>query len=128
MSTNFLVENNILVPTTTATTSTVADVYSAEGGFHVSPSNGFYATMWVKKNGQLMVNNLGTCDFDVLDADRTLVPGLSATGLTANADGIFRLTPVPATGLIDLTHFHARISIYADGDDRVNIIPFTLGE
>lgn len=128
MTTNFLVENNILVPTTTATTSTVADVYQCKCSIAINANNAFYGTFWIEKNGEVQVNNLGTCEYIVYDADRNDLPLLQETGLTANADGIFRLTPVSAEDLIDLTHFMIRVFINFDGSQRKSQWGFNLGE
>ncbi len=128
MATNFLIDNNALVGTTSATTSTVADIYQSKCSIAINANNAFYGTFWIEKNGQLQLNNLGTCEYIVYDADRNDIVLLQETGLTANADGIFRLTPVSAEDLIDLTHFYIRVSINFDGDLRESVWGFNLGE
>lgn len=128
MSTNYLVENNFLIPTSSPVVSTVADVYQAKCSIAINANNAFYGTFWIEKNGQLQWNNLGACSYAVYDADRNNVLVLQETGMTANIDGIFRLAPVSAADLIDLTHFYIKVGIYFEGSLRESVWGFNLGE
>jgi hypothetical protein len=128
MSTNYLVENNVLIPTSTSPVSTVADVYQSKCSIAINANNAFYGTFWLEQNGQLQINNLGAASYVVYDADRNDIPLLQETALTANADGFFRLTPQSAADLIDLTHFFIKVSIYFDGSLRESVWGFNLGE
>lgn len=128
MSTNYLVENNVLMPTSANVVATGADSYESLFGISINGNNGLYLQFWVHKNGQIMSSDLGTCEYQIYDADNNALAAYTESGLTANAFGVFRATPIVADELIDLTHFLIKVSIYADGNLCESIWPFSLGE
>ncbi len=105
----------------------VAEIYEARAGVSVQ-SNLFYANFFLVKNGVVVKSLLGTAEYRVFDRNRALVSGLSETGLTADAEGLYKITPVAATNLVDLNHYLLEVTISYDGQDRVNYIPMGIVE
>lgn len=128
MATNYLVENNVIMSTSEPTQVVAANNYSCKYSISINANNAFYGTFWVEKNGQKMTQDLGTASYQVYDADRNALVVLTESGLTADLNGVFRLTPKSAAELIDLTHFDIEVSIYADSELRVSRWGFNLGE
>lgn len=129
MSTNYLVENNVIMGLAGPDAPTVSNpVIEALCGFHIDASNQFQGTLWAHKNGQIVDSGLGTASYEVRDKDRNLVAGLSESGLTADLNGIYRTTAVSASGILDLTHYTVKVSISVDGELIESRWPFTVGE
>jgi hypothetical protein len=69
---------------------------------------------------------LGTASYQIYDASGNPVAGLTQSGITADANGYFHITPVLATLITDLTHYTAKITISVAGLNRVSTRAFTL--
>jgi len=128
MATNYLVENNVIMSTATPAPVAGVDSYEALFGISINGNNGLYLQFWAHKNGQLVINDLGTAEYQIYDADNNALVPFTEDGLTATAFGVFRATPINAIDLIDLTHYLIRVSIYVDGELIESIWPFNLGE
>lgn len=100
--------------------------YEPKAQFSITASNQFQATLWVTANGNIKTTNLGTASYQVFDASGNPVAGLSQTGITADVNGRFQITPVSAVLLTDLTHYSVRVGIEVDGIERVSYKGFTL--
>jgi hypothetical protein len=128
MGTNYLIDNNVLIPTATAQTVVVGDKYEIKCGLHVSANNAFYGTFWLEGNQGVIDTGLSTGSYTVYDADRNASATLTQTGITPDVNGIYRLTPVSAAELIDLTHFDIEFEASVDGTDIKTRWSFNLGE
>lgn len=102
---------------------TSADVYKAEGAF-VVVANQLLGTLWVLKNSVLGLGaTLGTASYQVYDKTGTAVPGMGQTGITADANGQFKITPV-ASVLSDLhENYLVRVDITMDSAVRSGYVP-----
>lgn len=100
--------------------------YEPKAQFSINSANQFQATIWVTANGDVKTTNLGTASYQVYDVAGNLVSGLSQTGITADINGRFQITPVSAILLTDLTHYSVRIGVVVDGVERVSYKGFTL--
>lgn len=106
----------------------VGHQYEPRAVFSINASNQLQATIWCTKDGELMGNGtLGTASYTVYDKDGNTI-GITQSGLTADANGYYEITPVNAAPILDLTHYVVKITIMAAGENRVGTIGITLGE
>jgi hypothetical protein len=103
------------------------EVYENKAVFSINALNQLRATFWATKNNQLLSGSiLGTASYQIYDANGNPVAGLTESGITADANGYFHITPVSAGSLTDLTHYTAKITISVAGQNRVSTRAFTL--
>jgi hypothetical protein len=101
--------------------------YTNKATFSINASNQLESTFWASINGEIAATAiLGTASYQIYDKTGTAVVGLSQTGITADANGLFHSTPVSAALLTDLTHYNAKITISVAGKDRITFKGFTL--
>ena len=124
----FLVKNNVYQGTSAQDVPSVAaDVFEPRAVFSLNASNQLTGTFWLIKNGQLVVNSVGPASYEIFDSLGASV-GLSQSGILADANGQFKITPVSASQIQDLTHYVVRISIAFEGQNRIGYVGITLGE
>lgn len=103
---------------------TSIDTYQADASFFTDNMGQFNVVLWANKNGSLAIAPsaiLGTASYQVYDKDGIIVSGMSGSGITANAQGLYVATPI--TDILDRTkHYELRMSIVVDGEARVNVI------
>lgn len=99
-----------------------AETYEPRCGASID-SNLLYLNFFLHVNGQQVKTNLGDCEYRVFNRSGALVAGLSETGLSADAEGIYTATPVSAASLLDLNHYLIEVTISYGGSDRVALIP-----
>lgn len=101
--------------------------YTNKATFSINASNQLEGTFWASINGEVAAFAiLGTASYQIYDKTGTAVVGLSQTGITPDANGLFHTNPVSAALLTDLTHYNAKITIHVAGKDRVTFKGFTL--
>lgn len=103
---------------------TAIDTYEAEASFFTDTMGQFNVVLWANKNGSLAVAPsaiLGTASYQIYDKDGIVVVGMSGSGITANAQGLYIATPI--TDVLERTeHYELRMSIVVDGEARVNVL------
>lgn len=104
-----------------------AELYEVRAGVSIE-NNLFYGLFWLIKNGAVVSSALGNAEYRVFDRDGNLVAGLSETGISADAEGHFIITPVSAANLIDQRHYVIELTVSYDGQDRVSKIPMGIKE
>lgn len=101
--------------------------YEVKASFSISGANMLQGTLWANKINQLApAAILGTASYTVYDKTGAAVAGLSETGIAADGNGMFHITPVAATLLTDLTHYLVKVDIEVGGYERSGIKGFTL--
>ncbi len=101
--------------------------YETKAVFSINGSNQLQGTLWaVGDNLVLSGSRLGTASYTVYDSSGTAVVGLTQSGITADVNGRYIITPVSATLLTDLTHYTVKIAITIDDVERVSFKGFTL--
>ena len=101
--------------------------YETKGQFSINASNQLLATFWATVDGVVKAGaGLGVANYTVYDSSGTPVVGLNQSGIAADANGRFQITPVSAALLSDLTHYSVKIGIVVDGVERVSYKGFTL--
>lgn len=100
--------------------------YEARGGFSINGLNQLQGSLWVTADGIVRTSALGAANYTVYDSSGIAVVGLTQSGITADGNGRFIITPVLATLLSDLTHYSVKIGIVVDGQERISYRTFTL--
>ena len=98
-----------------------ADVYLAEGAFAINSSNQLQGTLWVLKNSTLARTGtavMGTASYQVYDKNGTAVPGMSESGIIADVNGQYKITPVASILATTLDHYMVKITAIVDGAPR----------
>lgn len=94
--------------------------------FSINALNQFQATLWVSDDSNIAITNLGAANYTVYDAAGNAVAGLTQSGITADVNGRFQITPVSAALLTDLTHYNVKIGIVYKGIERIAYKGFSL--
>jgi hypothetical protein len=97
--------------------SVSADVYITEGAFALNSSNQLQGTLWVLKNSQLAKTGnavMGTASYQVYDKNGSPIVGMTESGIVANSEGQYIITPVASTLSLTLDHYVVKISITVD--------------
>jgi len=101
--------------------------YEVKAQFSINASNQLQAVFWAQKSsGVVELSNLGTANYTVYDASGVAVGGLTQSGISADVNGRFIITPVSAALLTDLTHYSVKIGIVVNGSEKVSYKGFTL--
>ena len=107
--------------------SAAGNQYEPRAVFSINALNQLQGTLWITQDSELYSANLGTASYTIYDKNGSLV-GISESGITADANGYFDITPVNATAIQDFTHYVVKITINAAGKVRNGTIGITLGE
>lgn len=125
---NFLVRNNFKIGTAVIGSAIIAEpLYECRAVFSINASNQLQATLWVTKNGQHLINNLGEAEYLIRDALGSTV-GIVESGIVADSSSFYQITPVGAEAIRDLTHYTVELKISAEGQIRSGAVGITLGE
>jgi len=101
--------------------------FTVKAQFSINALNQLLGTFWALKAGEVAQPAiLGTASYQIYDKDGVAVSGLTESGLTADSNGLFKITPVSAVLLTDLTHYTAKITMTVGGGTRVGNKGFTL--
>lgn len=98
-----------------------ADVYMAEGAFAINTSHQLQGTLWALKNSILAKTGnavMGTASYQVYDKTGAPVAGMNESGIAADANGQYKITPVASSLSSTLDHYMVKISIIVDGQAR----------
>lgn len=100
--------------------------YQVKAQFSINASNQLQATFWLEYDSSVETSFLGTANYTVYDVNGNAVVGLTQSGITADVNGRFHITPVSAALLTDLTHYSVKVGIVAHGVERIAYKGFTL--
>jgi hypothetical protein len=89
--------------------------------FSINASNQLQGSLWITRDGERINLGLGTASFSIYDKDGIAI-GINQTGLTADANGVYKTTAVSALAIQDLTHYYVTVSITLDSVIKTNII------
>lgn len=108
-----------------------SESYQTEGVFSKNTSAQFQGTLWALKNGIIATNLnsvLGTASYQVYDKTGTAIVGMSESGISANIQGQYIITPVADLLATEASHYVVKVTISVDGADRVDYVPLVKGE
>lgn len=99
--------------------------YENHGSFALNSSNQLTATFWTTADDELISNpaRLGTASYQVYDKDGVAVGGMSQTGITADSNGLYKITPVASSLSNDLTYYSVKVTITVDNVPHTNFLP-----
>ena len=101
--------------------------YESHGIFAINALNQFQGTLWATEDNLVKTGaSLGVANYAVYDALGVAVAGLTQSGLVADGNGRFTITPISATLLTDLTNYTVKIGIICNGVERISYRGFTL--
>lgn len=99
------------------------DIYVLDGVVSLDTSNNIIGSFWAENNGKVVTAGLSTASYQVYLADGTLVPGLTESGIVADVNGFFTITPFVLPGAFDVTESYiARLTLDVDGQSKVKNI------
>ncbi len=105
---------------------TSADVYNPEGAFAISSSKQLQGTIWALKNSVLATSSnavLGTASYQVFDKAGVAVVGMAESGIVADGNGQYKISPTASTLNETLDHYMVRVTVNVDGADRTDYVP-----
>lgn len=103
-----------------------ANVYEAFAGLGIDGDNMLHGDLWVTLNGDPLVSGLGTASITIYDDADAVV--LTQTGLTANVNGVYLMTPVLATNLTAFELYRIKVQITHNSIFRTSYGVVTIGE
>lgn len=103
----------------------IAPVYELHGVFSLDSDNKMQATFWATANDDQIPfgARLGTASYQVYDKAGAVVSGMSATGIAADANGYYKITPVASQLVADLAHYVVKVTATVDNINRTNTLP-----
>lgn len=116
------IDSNVVVLSAISTGVFVsAETYKVQGAFALNSSNQLQGTLWCLKNSVLAktgVATMGTASYQVYDKNGAAVVGMTQSGITADVNGQFIITPIASTLNKTLDHYLIKIDITVDGAIR----------
>jgi len=101
--------------------------HQVKGQFSINALNQLQAMFWLETNtGIVVTSGLGNANYTVYDSNGSSVVGLTQSGISADGNGRFKITPVSASLLTDLTHYNVKIGIVVNGAEKIAYKGFTL--
>ena len=98
---------------------------SISGIFNIDDLNQLIASFWVT-DSQGVVDapaRLGTAAYVIYDRYGNLVPGMAQSGIAADAEGFFEITPIASVLDLDNNFYAAKVTITVDGVPLVYNLP-----
>lgn len=92
------------------------EVYEINGTSSLDNDNNLVGSFWVSENSEIVTSGLSTGSYQAYEADGTIIPGLSESGIVADVNGFFAITPFPLPPSIDTTQTYiVRVSVVVHG-------------
>jgi len=101
--------------------------YEPRAIFSINASNQLQCSLWMAKDGQQINSGLGTASFTIYDKDG-VTTGISQSGLVSDANGVFKMTPVSASSILDLTHYVVLFTVDVDSQPKKGAVGITVAE
>jgi hypothetical protein len=94
--------------------------YEPRAVFSINAANELQGTIWIVRDNQKMSSNLNFAKFEILNKAGQPV-GISQDDIVSQ-NGLFQISPVVATQLVDFNHYTVEIEIEADGVIRKGVV------
>lgn len=94
----------------------------------IDPANNLEGRLYLHGDGKAVKTLLGSAEFHVYDETDTIIGAFSQTGLTANANGVYTLSPVTAATLDPFTNYRCRVVITHNSLAIESYVGFIVGE
>jgi len=102
--------------------------YECFASLAISPSNELIGSLFLHGDGKAVKTLLGTASFKIYDEDEIEIISLTQTGLTANAEGVYQLTPTDSSGLDPFANYRVRIAIVHNSATIESYVGLQRGE
>jgi hypothetical protein len=114
------------------TSSGILGITSAQisGVFAVNTSSELIASFWVT-DLEGTINNpsrLGLASYSIYDSSGNAVAGMSQSGIAADSQGFYEITPVLSNLSLDNTYYTVKVTILVDGINISYNLPVTYPE
>lgn len=99
--------------------------YDLSGAFSLDTSNDLLGTYWVMADGEQITNaaRLGTSAYEIYDVSGNLIVGMSESGITADSNGFYKITPIASLLVMGLNNYYVKISTTVDNILRTHVLP-----
>jgi hypothetical protein len=121
-----LPRNNYL-PISLAADASALMTHEPRGGFSINASNQLQGSLWLVQNGEHVTSGLGTASYTIYDKNSVSI-GITESGIAADGQGFFKITPVSASAIIDLTHYVVKVSITHNSIVREGVLLIGVAE
>lgn len=102
--------------------------YDCVAVLSIDPSNNLEGRLYLLGDGKAVKTLLGTASFSIYDETETIVAAFTQTGLTANSNGVYILSPVTAVSLDPFTNYRCRVVITHNSSPIESYVSFIIGE
>lgn len=102
--------------------------YKAKAIFSISTDYMLKGSLYLEFEGRPLAASLGTASYQFYDESDVAIGALTESGITANGNGVFLITPVDASLLTAYTHYRVKVIINYDGDNYTSFWGITTGE
>jgi hypothetical protein len=104
------------------------DQFEVNGTGGIDDANDLIGSFWVTNNEKVVTANLGLGSYQVYEADGTPILGFSESGIVADVNGFFSVTPIPLPPSLSSTEpYIVRYTIIVHGEARSHNVIFTPG-
>lgn len=104
------------------------DQFEINGTGGINSDNELIGSFWVTNNEKIVTTDLGTGSYQVYEADGTPIIGFSESGIIADGNGFFAVTPIPLPPSLSSTEpYIVRYSVVVHGQIRSHNVVFTPG-
>lgn len=110
-------DNNVVVLSQISPGITGAVNAFISGIFNIDDTNNLIASFWVTDSNGVITSStrLGSGSYVIYDKNGNLVPGMAQSGIIADAQGFFEITPVSSVLDLDNNFYAAKVTITVDG-------------
>lgn len=95
---------------------------------NINASNMLEVTFWVNAHGNRADSDLSSALYRIRDNSGNLVSGLAESGIVADANGYFIITPVSAALIYDLTHYIFEVELSVNDQPVQSSVGLVIGE
>lgn len=100
-----------------------AEQYEIDGISSLDANNNLVGCFWVSENENTITTGLGTGSYQVFEANGTQIMGFTESGIVADSNGFFTITPVPLPPSLDVTQSYiVRVTLTVHGTTHVHNI------
>jgi len=105
-----------------------SDSAECKAVFSITNANMFQGELWFSYDGSVVTTLLGAGSYTVYDDTDAPVPTFTQSGITANGNGVYVITPIDASALDPFRHYRVKIQIVQDSVTYTSYKGFTIGE
>lgn len=102
--------------------------YYVNGTGGINDYNELIGSFWISENERIVTTNLGTGSYQVYTAEGVVIPGFTESGISADVNGFFVVTPIALPpGLSGTEPYVVRYTVTVNGTLRSRNVVFSPG-